>query len=85
MPSIEGIKMMEASRPARPMGGPRQLYVIRHGERVDFTFGKDWVSQSFDTAGKFGDHSVYAASQWEMALHSNAISHWLDAYTEWSL
>ena len=31
------------------------------------------------------DHSVYAPSQWEMALHCNAISHWLGAYTEWSL
>ena len=28
---------------------------------------------------------VYASSQWEMALHCNAISHWLGAYTEWSL
>ena len=31
------------------------------------------------------DHSVYAPSQWEMALHCNAISHWLGAYTRWSL
>ena len=31
------------------------------------------------------DHSVYASIQWEMALHSNAVSHWLGAYTEWSL
>ena len=30
-------------------------------------------------------HSVYVPSQWEMALHCNAISHWLGAYTEWSL
>ena len=34
---------------------------------------------------KFRDHSVYASSQWEMALHCNTISHWLGAYTEWSL
>ena len=33
----------------------------------------------------FRDHSVYAPGQWEMALHCNAVSHWLDAYTEWSL
>ena len=25
------------------------------------------------------------ASQWEMVLHCNAISHWLGAYTEWSV
>ena len=31
------------------------------------------------------DPSVYAPSQWEMALHCNAISHWLGTYTEWSL
>ena len=31
------------------------------------------------------NHSVYAPSQWEMALQCNAISHWLGAYTEWSL
>ena len=31
------------------------------------------------------DHSVYPPSQWEMALHCNTVSHWLGAYTEWSL
>ena len=31
------------------------------------------------------DQFVYASSQWEMALHCNATSHWLGAYTEWSL
>ena len=31
------------------------------------------------------DHSLHAPSQWKMALQCNAISHWLDAYTEWSL
>ena len=31
------------------------------------------------------DLSVYVSSQWEMALQCNAISHWLDAYTRWSL
>ena len=31
------------------------------------------------------DHSVYAPSHWETALLCNAVSHWLDAYTVWSL
>ena len=31
------------------------------------------------------DHFVYAPSHWEMALQCNAISHWLGAYTEWSV
>ena len=31
------------------------------------------------------DHSGYGLSQWEKALHSNASSHWLNPYPEWSL
>ena len=31
------------------------------------------------------DYSVYAPSQWEMALHCNIISHWLSTYIKWSL
>ena len=31
------------------------------------------------------DHFVYAPSQWEMTLPCNVISHWLGAYTKWSL
>ena len=31
------------------------------------------------------DRFVYAPSQWETALHCNAVSHWLGAYTDWSL
>ena len=31
------------------------------------------------------DHFVYVSSQWETMLHSNVTSHWLGAYTKWSL
>ena len=31
------------------------------------------------------DHFVYAPSQWETTLHGNVVSHWLGAYTKWSL
>ena len=31
------------------------------------------------------DHSVHASSQWETTLHCNVVSHWLGAYTKWSL
>ena len=33
----------------------------------------------------FRDHFVYAPSKWETKLHCNVISHWLGAYTKWSL
>ena len=31
------------------------------------------------------DHFVNVVSQWEPTLHCNTVSHWLGAYTEWSL
>ena len=31
------------------------------------------------------DHFVYAPCQWETTLHFNVVSHWLGAYTKWSL
>ena len=31
------------------------------------------------------DHFVYAPNPWETTLHCNGVSHWLGAYTDWSL
>ena len=31
------------------------------------------------------DHFVYTPSQWETTLQCNVVSHWLGAFTEWSL
>ena len=31
------------------------------------------------------DHALYALSQWETTLQCNGVSHWLGAFTEWSL
>ena len=32
-----------------------------------------------------GNYFLYAPCQWETTLHYNIVSHWLGAYTKWSL
>ncbi|XP_072049417.1 ubiquitin-associated and SH3 domain-containing protein B-like isoform X2 [Amphiura filiformis] len=32
---------------------PRRIYVIRHAERVDISFGQQWIQHCFDSSGKY--------------------------------
>lgn len=55
-PGGSGIRMLKTTKstlsqttsmPSDEDNGSRKLFVMRHGERIDFTFG-DWTSHSFD-------------------------------------
>jgi ubiquitin-associated SH3 domain-containing protein len=61
-PAREGKEMMvngsnhtveDSSPPPLPVAGPRRLFILRHAERVDVTFGKQWIQLSFDPDGYY--------------------------------
>ena len=41
------------SKEDKPKSVPRQLFVVRHGERIDFAFGRVWMEDCFDDKGYF--------------------------------
>ena len=51
--------------------GPRQLFVVRHGERIDFTFGKDWIQNSFNAAGMISEKQLFRSILLYYALSSD--------------
>lgn len=54
-PSLPGLCLpMQVSRPAsQPSLSRMRLFVCRHGERMDVVFGKHWVTQCFDSKGRY--------------------------------
>ena len=57
------------------------------GARYETSRDDSIISSLYDdlNANVHRDQFVYVLSQWEMTLQCNVVSHWLGAYTKWSL
>ena len=54
-----GSPIEENAPPIPPQDfGPRRLLIFRHAERVDVTFGKQWIQLSFDTNGCYHQRNL---------------------------
>ena len=62
-----------------------RLTALSRNLRCIYLFSSGFLHWYWGNHGSDRDHSVYAPSQWETALQSNAISHRQGTYTEWSV
>ena len=57
----------------------------RKGQRQQQLICSNLVEMACRLGSASRDHFVYAPRQWETTLQRNGVSHWLGAYTKWSL
>ena len=45
---------------AADVASERCLYVVRHGERIDFTFGIDWIKRAINSSGNIDIFTIFS-------------------------
>ena len=70
-----------------PVNSPHKWPVTRKMFRFDdvIMIAATWCPNLSMIVVKCRGPFVYAPSQWKTTLQCNVVSHWLDAYTKWSL